>query len=181
VSNDNIGAYVAGAVLCNDVSARDTMFGASFLQWYHGKSYRTFCPAGPVFYWLAADEVANTLEGLSIKLTLNGDVRQAPSSSQLIYKPAETLTHLATYLDLEAGDMLLTGTPGGVTSPASPKLVEILRTHLMEDEPRRQALRAEMTKGRPFMRAGDVVRATLHDDLRGMSLGGQENTVIDGG
>jgi 2-keto-4-pentenoate hydratase/2-oxohepta-3-ene-1,7-dioic acid hydratase in catechol pathway len=179
VSKDNIGAYVAGVVLCNDVSARDTMFGASFLQWFHGKSYRTFCPAGPVFYWLAADEVASTLEGLSIKLTLNGDVRQAASSSQLIYKPAETLTHLATYLDLEAGDMLLTGTPGGVTSPASPKLVEILKTHLMADEPRRQALRAEMTKGRPFMRAGDVVRATLHDDLRGVSLGGQENTVVD--
>jgi len=54
VTPTNIGDYVAGVVLCDDVSARDTMFGASFLQWFHGKSYRTFCPAGPVLYWLAA-------------------------------------------------------------------------------------------------------------------------------
>ena len=179
VTEDNIGSYVAGVVLCNDVSARDTMFGASFLQWFHGKSYRSFCPAGPTFYWLAPDEVPATLESLSIKLWLNGELRQSASSSQLIYKPGETLTHLARYLDLDPGDMLLTGTPGGVTSPASPKLVEILKTHLMADEARRDALRAEMTKGRPFMKPGDVVTATLHDDLRGQSLGGQENSVIE--
>jgi len=180
VTADNIGSYIAGVVLCNDVSARDTMFGASFLQWFHGKSYRSFCPAGPIFYWLSPDEVAATLENLSIKLWLNDELRQSASSSQLIYKPGETLTHLARYLDLEPGDMLLTGTPGGVTSPASPKLVEILKTHLMADEARREALRQEMTKGRPFMRPGDVVRATLHDDLKGQSLGGQENAVVGG-
>jgi len=179
VTDANIGTYVAGVVLCNDVSARDTMFGASFLQWFHGKSYRTFCPAGPVFYSLLPDEVSATLNALSIKLWLNDELRQSGSSAQLIYKPAETLTHLARYLDLESGDMLLTGTPGGVTSPASPRLVEILRTHLMADEARREALRIEMTKGRPFMKAGDVVRATLHDDLRGRALGGQANTIVD--
>jgi 2-keto-4-pentenoate hydratase/2-oxohepta-3-ene-1,7-dioic acid hydratase in catechol pathway len=179
VTDANIGTYVAGVVLCNDVSARDTMFGASFLQWFHGKSYRTFCPAGPVFYSLHPDEVSATLNGLSIKLWLNDELRQSASSAQLIYKPAETLTHLARYLDLDSGDMLLTGTPGGVTSPASPKLVEILRTHLMADEARRDALRIEMSKGRPFMKAGDVVRATLHDDLQGRALGGQANTIVE--
>jgi 2-keto-4-pentenoate hydratase/2-oxohepta-3-ene-1,7-dioic acid hydratase in catechol pathway len=179
VTDDNIGAYVAGVVLCNDVSARDTMFGASFLQWFHGKSYRTFCPAGPILYWLSPPEVAPTLKDLSVKLWLNGELRQSASSSQLIYKPAETFTHLARYLDLDPGDMLLTGTPGGVTTPASPKLVEILKTHLMADEARREALRTEMTKGRPFMKPGDVVRATLHDDLRRQPLGGQENSVVE--
>jgi 2-keto-4-pentenoate hydratase/2-oxohepta-3-ene-1,7-dioic acid hydratase in catechol pathway len=179
VTDSNIGTYVAGVALCNDVSARDTMFGASFLQWFHGKSYRTFCPAGPVFYWLSPEEVSATLNALSIKLWLNDELRQSASSAQLIYKPAETLTHLARYLDLDSGDMLLTGTPGGVTSPASPILVEILRTHLMADEARRDALRVEMTKGRPFMKTGDVVRATLHDDLRGSSLGGLANPVVE--
>jgi 2-keto-4-pentenoate hydratase/2-oxohepta-3-ene-1,7-dioic acid hydratase in catechol pathway len=178
VTDASIGEHVAGVVLCNDVSARDTMFGASFLQWFHGKSYRTFCPAGPVFYALSPDEVRETLDGLSIKLWLNDDLRQSASSSQLIYKPAETLTHLARYLDLEAGDMLLTGTPGGVTSPASPKLVEILKTHLMADDARRDALRDEMTKGRPFMQPGDVVKATLHDDRHGRALGGQANIIV---
>jgi 2-keto-4-pentenoate hydratase/2-oxohepta-3-ene-1,7-dioic acid hydratase in catechol pathway len=179
VTDDNIGAYIAAVVLCNDVSARDTMFGASFLQWFHGKSYRTFCPAGPILYWLSPHEVAPTLKDLSVKLWLNGELRQSASSSQLIYKPAETFTHLARYLDLDPGDMLLTGTPGGVTTPASPKLVEILKTHLMADEARREALRTEMTKGRPFMKPGDVVRATLHDDLRRQPLGGQENSVVE--
>jgi 2-keto-4-pentenoate hydratase/2-oxohepta-3-ene-1,7-dioic acid hydratase in catechol pathway len=179
VTDANIGTYVAGVVLCNDVSARDTMFGASFLQWFHGKSYRTFCPAGPVFYSLPPEDVSATLNGLSIKLWLNDELRQSASSAQLIYKPAETLTQLARYLDLESGDMLLTGTPGGVTAPASPKLVEILKTHLMADEARRDALRIEMTKGRPFMKAGDVVRATLHDDLQGRALGGQANPIVE--
>ena len=179
VTDANIGTYVAGVVLCNDVSARDTMFGASFLQWFHGKSYRTFCPAGPVFYSLSPEEVSATLNGLSIKLWLNDELRQSAASAQLIYKPAETLAHLARYLDLDGGDMLLTGTPGGVTSPASPKLVEILKTHLMADDARRDALRIEMTKGRPFMKAGDVVKATLHDDLHGRALGGQANTIVE--
>jgi 2-keto-4-pentenoate hydratase/2-oxohepta-3-ene-1,7-dioic acid hydratase in catechol pathway len=179
VTDANIGDYVAGVVLCNDVSARDTMFGASFLQWFHGKSYRTFCPAGPVFYWLSPQEVSPTLNSLSIKLWLNDDLRQSASSAQLIYKPAETLTHLARYMDLRSGDMLLTGTPGGVTSPASPILVDILKIHLMADGPRRDALRVEMTKGRPFMKPGDVVKATLHDDHRGTFVGGLANPVVE--
>ena len=97
----------------------------------------------------------------------------------MIYKPAETLAHLARYMDLDSGDMLLTGTPGGVTSPASPVLVEILKTHLMADDARRDALRVEMTKGRPFMKTGDVVRATLHDDMRSSPLGGLANPVVE--
>src|SRR6266481_2748540 len=42
VTEQNIGDYIAGVVLCNDVSARDVMFGAACLKWLHGKSYRTF-------------------------------------------------------------------------------------------------------------------------------------------
>ena len=93
VDDDNIGAHVAGVVLCNDVSARDAMFGATFLQWFQGKSYRTFCPTGPVFYLVDESEVAKTLADLEgISLTYKGAVRQSANTSQLIYKPAETLT-----------------------------------------------------------------------------------------
>jgi 2-keto-4-pentenoate hydratase/2-oxohepta-3-ene-1,7-dioic acid hydratase in catechol pathway len=177
ITEANIGDVVAGVVLCNDVSARDVMFGASFLQWFQGKSYRSFCPAGPVLYWLDRTEVRDTLEHLDIQLALNGEQRQTASSSQLIYKPAETLTSLSAQLDLRCGDMLLTGTPGGVTSPATPKLVEILKTHLMADTQRRDELRVEMVKFRPFMQPGDLVTATLVDRLRQRSLGGQENVI----
>jgi 2-keto-4-pentenoate hydratase/2-oxohepta-3-ene-1,7-dioic acid hydratase in catechol pathway len=177
ITKENIGEFVAGVVLCNDVSARDIMFGASFLQWFQGKSYRTFCPAGPVLYWLERAEVAATLENLQIRLWLNGELRQAASSAQLIFKPAETLAFLSRQIDLKPGDVLLTGTPGGVTSPASPKLVEILKTHLMADTMRRDELRLEMVKVRPFMQPGDMVTATLEDTLRQLSLGGQENPI----
>jgi 2-keto-4-pentenoate hydratase/2-oxohepta-3-ene-1,7-dioic acid hydratase in catechol pathway len=177
VTDANVGDFVAAVVLCNDVSARDVMFGASFLQWFQGKSYRTFCPAGPALYWLERNEVRETLEHLQIQLWLNGELRQSASSAQLIFKPAETLTSLSTQIDLRRGDMLLTGTPGGVTAPASPKLVEILKTHLMTDTVRRDELRVEMVKSRPFMKPGDVVGSTLVDTLRHQSIGGQENRI----
>jgi 2-keto-4-pentenoate hydratase/2-oxohepta-3-ene-1,7-dioic acid hydratase in catechol pathway len=177
ITDANIGDVVAAAVLCNDVSARDVMFGTSFLQWFQGKSYRTFCPAGPVLYWLERTEVRETLEHLQIQLSLNGELRQSASSAQLIFKPAETLAALSTQIDLRRGDMLLTGTPGGVTAPASPKLVEILKTHLMADTVRRDELRVEMAKFRPFMKPGDVVTATLVDTLRDQQIGGQENRI----
>jgi 2-keto-4-pentenoate hydratase/2-oxohepta-3-ene-1,7-dioic acid hydratase in catechol pathway len=177
VSDANVGDFVAGVVLCDDVSARDTMFGATFLQWFQGKSYRTFCPAGPVLYLLDRTEVADTLANLEIKLSLNGELRQSASSAQLIFEPAETLAYISQSLDMKRGDVLLTGTPGGVTAPATPELVEILKTHLMADTQRRDELRAEMVKARPFMQPGDILTTTLFDRLHNKSLGGHENTI----
>jgi 2-keto-4-pentenoate hydratase/2-oxohepta-3-ene-1,7-dioic acid hydratase in catechol pathway len=172
-----LGGYVAGVVLCNDVSARDVMFGASFLQWFQGKSYRGFCPTGPALYLLAPNEVAGALGNLELKLWVNGELRQSTTSERLIFKPAETLAQLSKILDLKAGDLVLTGTPAGVTSPASPKLVEILKTHLLADDVRRQELRVEMVKARPFLQPGDVVTATLRDGSQGISLGGLSNPI----
>jgi 2-keto-4-pentenoate hydratase/2-oxohepta-3-ene-1,7-dioic acid hydratase in catechol pathway len=177
VSPDALGEIVAGVVLCNDVSARDVMFGASFLQWFQGKSYRTFCPTGPVLYLLDPAEVASTLENLRIELWVNGELRQSASSSQLIFKPAETFEQLARIMDLKRGDLLLTGTPEGVTAPATPKLVEILKTHLLADETRRDQLRVEMAAFRPFLQPGDVVTARLSDLATNANLGGQESRI----
>ena len=177
VDASTLGQYVAGGVLCNDVSARDIMFGASFLQWFQGKSYRGFCPTGPALYLLAPNEVAGVLENLELKLWVNGQLRQSTTSERLIFKPAETLSQLSKILDLKAGDLVLTGTPAGVTAPATPKLVEILKTNLLADDVRRQELRVEMSKARPFLQPGDVVTATLQDGRRGISLGGLQNRV----
>lgn len=179
ISHDNIGEYVAGVVLCNDVSARDIQFGESLLQWFRGKSYRTFCPVGSALWLLEPAEVAPALDRLELRLSVNGELRQEATSQQLVWKPVETLNHVATILDMRAGDLLLTGTPGGVTSPVTPAMVEIIRTHLLADEARRDGLRAEMTKGRPFLRHGDVVTATLTDLQSGRCLGGLCNRVVD--
>lgn len=172
----SLGDAVAGLVLCNDVSARDTMFGASFLQWFRGKSYRTFCPAGPALWLMSRDEVVDTLAKVEISLAVNGQERQRGSSDQLIWKPAETLTYIASTMDIRCGDLLLTGTPGGVTAPASPKMVEILQQHLLADSVRRDELRIEMTKTRPFLRPGDIVTATLSN--AGSPMGGLANKVV---
>ena len=178
VTNDNVGDFVAGVVLANDVSARDVMFGASFLQWFQGKSYRTFCPLGPVLYLLNRDEIAEALVNLEIKLWVNGELRQSAKSSQLIFKPAETIEQMSQVVDLKPGDVILTGTPGGVTAPATPKLVEILKTHLLADGPRRDAIRAEMSSGRPFLQEGDVVTASIRDLRSDRNLGGLQNRIV---
>jgi 2-keto-4-pentenoate hydratase/2-oxohepta-3-ene-1,7-dioic acid hydratase in catechol pathway len=178
VTDITIGDAVAGVVLCNDVSARDTMFGTTFMQWYRGKSYRTFCPTGPALWLLEPWEVRDTLQNLEIKLWVNGELRQSANSQQLIWKPAESLSYIASSIDMRCGDLLLTGTPGGVTAPATPRMVEILKEHLLTDDLRRDELRIEMSTGRPFLQPGDLVTATLADS-RGLSLGGLANKIVE--
>ncbi|MDR7156689.1 2-keto-4-pentenoate hydratase/2-oxohepta-3-ene-1,7-dioic acid hydratase in catechol pathway [Sphingobium xenophagum] len=180
ISDQNLGNAVAGIVLCNDVSARDTMFGSAFLQWFRGKSFRTFCPTGPVLWLLDPNEVGQALQGLELKLWVNGEIRQQATSDDLIFRPAETIAYIAKSMDLRGGDLLLTGTPGGVTAVATPRVVEILKDHLLQDETRRDELRVEMVKGRAFLQPGDIVTATL-TGADGKSLGGLANRIVDAG
>ena len=180
VDQYNVGSYVAGVVLCNDVSARDVMFGASFLQWHRGKSYRTFCPAGPVLCLFEPSEVAPALEAIEIKLDCNGETRQSANSADLIYKPAETLTELAEIMDLRRGDMILTGTPGGVIAQGTPRLIEIFKTHLLDDAIRRDEMRQELSSRYRFLEHGDTLRLRMRDLRSGLELGGQCCVIVDG-
>ncbi|WP_179403268.1 fumarylacetoacetate hydrolase family protein [Burkholderia guangdongensis] len=180
VDDTNIGEYVAGVVLCNDVSARDVMFGASFMQWYQGKSYRTFCPTGPLLYLMSPDEVATALMNLEISLTYRNVERQRAVSSQLIYKPAETLTQLAAIMDLQPGDLILTGTPGGVIAQGTPTFIESLKTQLFDDARRRDELVAEMKTLADFLQPGETLTLTMRDLHSGLSLGGQLSTIVEG-
>lgn len=178
ITEGTLGDVVAGVVLCNDVSARDTMFGTTFFQWFRGKGYRTFCPAGPVLWYLEPQEVRDALQDIEIKLSVDGNPRQVGHSSQLIWKPLETLNYITSSMDMHRGDLLLTGTPGGVTAPATPRMVEILKEHLLADTVRRDELRVEMQKGRPFLKAGNLVTATMTGP-NGLNLGGLANPVRD--
>jgi 2-keto-4-pentenoate hydratase/2-oxohepta-3-ene-1,7-dioic acid hydratase in catechol pathway len=177
VSEATLGDYVAGVVLCNDISARDVMFGATFMQWFVGKSYRGFCPAGPVLYLLERDEVAETLAGLELELWLNGELRQSADSGQMIFKPAETLTQLSALMDLWRGDMLLTGTPGGVIAQPNRRILEILERNFMDDEARQAAMTEEFLSLADFLEPGDVITASLRDVRLGQGLGGQRSEV----
>lgn len=178
VTQANLGHHVAAVTLCNDVSARDMMFGASFLQWFQGKSCRTFCPTGPILYLMAPDEVATILDNLSFSLDYRGETRQSACSGQQIYKASETLTQLASFMDLAAGDLILTGTPGGVLAQGTPALAKIMATNLFDDVTRRAELVAESKRMHPFLQPGDTLTLRLRDDSNGVDLGGQFSRIV---
>ncbi|SCK14092.1 2-keto-4-pentenoate hydratase/2-oxohepta-3-ene-1,7-dioic acid hydratase (catechol pathway) [Variovorax sp. HW608] len=182
VTPERLGEFISAVVLCNDISARDTMFGALTLQWYQGKSYRTFCPTGPVLYWLEPAEVASTFDKLEFTLSYQDSVRQSASPSEMIHKPADTLTQLAAIMDLKAGDMILTGTPGGVLlghgSPA--RMLEIITQNMMDDDKRRDEFREHLKSKVSFLQPGDTMSLTLRDGHAQRALGGQFSRVVQG-
>lgn len=178
IDDANLADVVAGFVLCNDVSARDVMFGASFLQWFQGKSYRTFCPAGPVLYLPARDELAAAAEALEISLTYNDELKQSASTGQLIYKPGETLGHIAAFMDLKRGDMILTGTPGGVLAHVTPGVATTLQDNLFNDAARRKGFVDELRKSSPFLQPGDVLTLKMSDARGGIDLGAQKTAIV---
>lgn len=178
VTADNIGEYLAGAVLCNDISARDTMFGMTYLQWLRGKSFRTFLPVGPIFYWLEKDEVAGALDHFKFSLTWRDVERQNGVTSDMIFKPVETLNTIAEFMDMKLGDLLLTGTSGGVIAKGTPTINKMLQDYLLDDEKRRELFVAEAhATVSDFMQVGDIMTSNLIDARSELDLGGQHSVV----
>jgi 2-keto-4-pentenoate hydratase/2-oxohepta-3-ene-1,7-dioic acid hydratase in catechol pathway len=101
--------HVAGYMILNDVSARDMQFGDK--QWYRGKSCDTFAPCGP---WLVTKDEVPDPHNLRIFLTLNGEIMQDANTSDLIFKVPYLISYLSQSVTWEPGDVLSTGTPGGV-------------------------------------------------------------------
>jgi 2-keto-4-pentenoate hydratase/2-oxohepta-3-ene-1,7-dioic acid hydratase in catechol pathway len=108
VSKENALEAVAGYVVANDVSARDLQFADG--QWTRGKSPDTFCPVGPL---VPAADVPDP-HALPIRAVLNDDVLQDSNTSNLIFGIDEVISYASQTSTLEAGDLILTGTPAGV-------------------------------------------------------------------
>jgi 2-keto-4-pentenoate hydratase/2-oxohepta-3-ene-1,7-dioic acid hydratase in catechol pathway len=104
-------SYVAGYTCCNDVSARDVQYGDGGKQWVHGKSFDTFAPLGP---WLVTSDELPDPHGLDIRCVLNGQVMQASNTSNLVFRVERLVSELSQALTLMPGDVITTGTPGGV-------------------------------------------------------------------
>ncbi|GCE31014.1 hypothetical protein KDA_64980 [Dictyobacter alpinus] len=111
VSEDQALDYVLGYCNGHDVSARDLQFRTS--QWMLGKTVDKFLPIGP--YLVTADEVGDP-QNQSIKLWLNGELRQNSNTSDMIFSVAYIVSYLSQYITLEPGDTIVTGTPEGVIS-----------------------------------------------------------------
>jgi len=101
--------HVAGYTILNDVSARDMQYGDR--QWFRGKSCDTFGPTGPCI--VTSDEISDP-HRLRISLTLNGRTMQDSNTHDLIFKIPFLVSYLSQSLTWEVGDLLSTGTPGGV-------------------------------------------------------------------
>ena len=108
VSKENALEAVAGYVVANDVSARDLQFGDG--QWTRGKSPDTFCPVGPL---VPVAEVPDP-HALPIRAILNGEAVQESTTANLVFGVDEVISYASQTATLEAGDLILTGTPAGV-------------------------------------------------------------------
>ncbi|SAL52897.1 fumarylacetoacetate (FAA) hydrolase [Caballeronia turbans] len=174
VTDENLHEYIAGAVIVNDYSARDIQIPQ--MQFYKGKSYRTFGPIGPYLCLLEKEDFPK-LKELVLTLTVNGTVRQNDTTAGLVYGPAETLTELSRIHDLHAGDLLATGTPSGCAlSIPSP---EKQRAAAQLPEVEKWRIFLKMQEERPqYLQVGDVVEAHIASSDRSINLGVQHNVVV---
>ena len=101
--------HVFGYTCLNDVSARDLQFGDG--QWTRGKSLDTFCPMGPAL--VTPDEIGDP-QDLAIRCFVGEDLRQDARTSAMYFGIAEIISYCSQSLTLEPGDVVATGTPGGV-------------------------------------------------------------------
>ena len=115
VSKENAMEAVAGYVVANDVSARDLQFADG--QWTRGKSPDTFCPVGP----LVPKEQVPDPHSLPIRAIVSGETLQDSNTSNLIFRIDEIISYASRTSTLEAGDLILTGTPAGVGVFREPK------------------------------------------------------------
>jgi 2-keto-4-pentenoate hydratase/2-oxohepta-3-ene-1,7-dioic acid hydratase in catechol pathway len=104
--------YVRGYTIANDVTARDLQKKDG--QWSRAKGFDTFCPVGP----LVTDEV-DPATGIGITTRLNGELRQAGNTRDLIFSIDYLLRYITAAMTLFPGDLILTGTPAGV-APMQP-------------------------------------------------------------
>jgi acylpyruvate hydrolase len=109
IPEEKVFEHIAGYTILNDVSARDLQIGDK--QWFRGKSCDTFAPLGPAI--VTKDEIPDP-HALGISLTLNGKTMQDSNTSDLIFKIPFLVSYLSQSLTWEPGDILSTGTPGGV-------------------------------------------------------------------
>jgi 2-keto-4-pentenoate hydratase/2-oxohepta-3-ene-1,7-dioic acid hydratase in catechol pathway len=109
-------SYVAGFMCGQDISDRAEQFRA-MKQFTVAKSYDTFAPIGPV---LVTPDELETPEDLAITCRLDGEEVQASRTSDLIFPIPALIEWVSHYCTLEAGDLIFTGTPGGVGDVRQP-------------------------------------------------------------
>ncbi len=109
VSEKDALSYVAGYATGNDFSARDLQFETGG-QWMVGKTSDGFAPLGP--YFISAEQVDP--DNLNLECRVNGDTRQSSNTNDMIFNCRQIISYTSARIPLRAGDIIYTGTPGGV-------------------------------------------------------------------
>jgi 2-keto-4-pentenoate hydratase/2-oxohepta-3-ene-1,7-dioic acid hydratase in catechol pathway len=119
VSEADALQYVAGYTVINDISDRKFRPNANrkqrprdeFFDWLHGKWHDSFCPCGPC---ITSAHMVSDPQKLDMELRLNGQVRQQSSTAAQIFPVAAVIAFISSFVTLEPGDVISTGTPSGV-------------------------------------------------------------------
>ena len=128
IPREEAADYIFGYCVGNDVTERAWQHATP--QWSLGKSFDTHAPFGP---WITTGEEVDP-HALDIRCTVNGEERQASNTRHLVFDVFDQVAHLSQAMTLEPGDVIFTGTPGGVGAAMTP---------------------------RRFLRPGDVVRVEI--------------------
>ena len=175
ITDADLPEYIAGAVIVNDYSARDIQIPQ--MQFYKGKSFRTFGPIGPYLCLFERADLAKLGE-LELTLTVNGSVRQKDSTANLVYGPAETLSEISGVHDLYVGDLLSTGTPAGCALSVPSPMKQRLAAALSEEAKWKMFMEIQASR-REYLHAGDVVESRIASSDGSINLGVQRNPVVD--
>ena len=111
ILKDNAWNHVAGLCVGQDISDRTVQFSSKPPQFNLGKSFDTFGPMGP--YLVSPDSLQNK-ESLQIECKVNQEVRQKDNTNDLIFDIPSIISYLSEIVTLNTGDVIFTGTPGGV-------------------------------------------------------------------
>lgn len=108
--------YIAGYTCFQDISARCCQFNDG--QWFRGKSFDTFGPMGP---WLVTKDEIDDVHSLDVSCAVNGEVRQSSNTRHLHAKVPDIVAYVSSFMTLQPGDVISTGTPGGCGEFMEPK------------------------------------------------------------
>ncbi|EFC82923.1 fumarylacetoacetate hydrolase family protein [Parafrankia sp. EUN1f] len=114
---DSACAAIAGYTVMNDITMRDWQFRT--LQFLQGKTFEGSTPLGPEL--VTPDELDNA-DDLALRTLVNGEVMQKSRTSDLLFPPATIVAYVSQFITLVPGDVLTTGTPGGVGHGRDPKV-----------------------------------------------------------
>ena len=109
---------IAGFTVLNDITCRDWQFRSR--EWLQGKNWDNTTPVGP--YLVTPDELPGGVRpALQVSLTVDGEVMQSDTTADLLFDPVALVQYVSTMVRLNPGDVIATGTPGGVGHARNPK------------------------------------------------------------